>query len=267
MDISLLKSYDYFSALGYRYKMTRKYPFLSVLTIGKSVMGREIPAFTIGNAEEYVLFVGGVHGDAHFTSSILMTFLDELCSKIQEDGVIAGIKVRKALTGKGIIFVPCLNPDGCEIATHGKSAMGSFEPYLRHLVKNDCNDYSHNARGADVDLAFCASPLREPESAALYSLCENNTIRHAVVFDKGHSEIFVPEYSQARSSRLSEILVSSTGYNLRLGSGGYEPSCFTEWFCRKYSAPAFSVFLNIEKANYLKLYNSLKEVLMLGSIG
>lgn len=267
MDISLLKSYDYFRALNYRYKMTRKYPFLSVLTIGKSVMGREIPAFTIGNADEYVLFIGGIHGNAHFTSALLMTFLDELCSKIQDDGVIEGIKVRKALAGKGVIFVPCLNPDGCEITTHGKSAMGSFEPSLRRLVKNDCSDYPHNARGADIDLTFCSSPLKEPESAALYSLCETTPVRHTIVFDKGRGEIFVPEYSPPRSSRLSEILVSSTGYNLRLSSNGYEPVCFTEWFCRKYSAPAFSVLTDVEEANYLKLYNSLRELLMLSSIG
>ncbi len=266
MDISLLKSYDYFRALQYRYKITRKYPFLSVFTIGKSVMGREIPAFTLGNAEEYVLFVGGVHGNAHFTSALLMTFLDELCSEIQEDGVIEGLKVRKALTGKGIIFIPCLNPDGCEIATHGKSAMGNFEPYLRHFVKKDCSDYAHNARGTDIDLAFSSSPLKEPESAALYSLCESNAIRHAIVFDKGGGEITVPQCSPKRSSRMTEIMVSTTGYNLRLCEETSEKPSFTEWFSEKYSKPAFSLLSFAEEANYIKLYTSLREFMMFGAI-
>lgn len=264
MDISLLKPYDYFSALNYRYKITRQYPFLSAFTIGKSVMGREIPAFSLGEANEYSLFVGGIHGNAHFTCAILMTFLDELCRKIQQDGVIEGLKVRKAFTGRGLIIVPCLNPDGCEITTHGKAAMGSFEPVLRHFVKNGFNEYALNARGVDIDLAFC-SPHKEPESAALYSLCENNAIRHAVVFDKGFGEIVLPQNSPKRSSRISEIMISSTGYNLKLS--GYEKKRFTEWFCEKYSAPAFSVLTCIkDETEYAKLYSALREFLMLSAI-
>lgn len=265
MDISLLKAYDYFSALQYRYKMTRKYPFLSVFSVGKSVMGREIPAFTVGNADEYALLIGGVHGNAHFTCAILMAFLDELCSKIEQNGVIEGIKVRKALVGRGLIVVPCLNPDGCEIVTHGKAAMGSYEPHLQRLVKNDLSQYIYNARGTDIDLAFSA-PLKEPESAALYSLCESNNIRHMVVFDKGGGEIVMPSNSPQRSSRMAEIMVTSTGYNLKLANENSGELPLTQWFCQKYSVPTFSLLSNTEKDNYLNLYTSLRELLMLVTI-
>lgn len=265
MDISLLKAYDYFESLQYRYKMIRKYPFLSAFSVGKSVMGREIPAFSVGNADEYALLLGGVHGNAHFTCAILMAFLDELCSKIQQNGIVEGIKVRKALVGKGLIVVPCLNPDGCEIATHGKAAMGSYEPYLQHLVKNDYGNYIYNARGTDIDLAFSA-PLKEPESAALYSLCENNNIRHAVILDKGGGEIVMPSNSPQRSSRMAEIMVSSSGYNLKFANENLSNLHLTEWFCQKYSAPAFSLLSNAEEDNYLKLYTSLRELLMLVTI-
>ena len=265
MDISLLKAYDYFESLQYRYKMVRKYSFLSVFSVGKSVMGREIPACSIGNADEYALLLVGVHGNAHFTCAILMAFLDELCSKIQQNGIVEGIKVRKALVGKGLIVVPCLNPDGCEIATHGKAAMGSYEPYLQHLVKNDYGNYIYNARGTDIGLAFSA-PLKEPESAALYSLCENNNIRHAVILDKGGGEIVMPSNSPQRSSRMAEIMVSSSGYNLKFGNENLSNLHLTESFCQKYSAPAFSLLSNAEEDSYLKLYTSLRELLMLVTI-
>lgn len=266
MDISLLKSYDYFGALQYRYKMIRKYPFLSAFTIGKSVMGREISAFTLGNAEEYSLFVGGIHGNAQFTTAILMAFLDELCCKLQEDGVMEGLKVRKAFTGRGLIVVPCLNPDGCEIASHGKSAMGSNESYLQRLVKNNCEEYSLNARGADIELSFFSSPLKEPESAALYSLCESNSIRHAIFFDKGEGEILVPENSPPRSCRMAEIMVSTTGYGLQLSGEDSKASILDNWFCKKYSKPAFKLLSFAEESDYSGLYSSLREFLIISAI-
>ena len=141
MDTSKLKTYDYFDTLNYRYKMTRAFPFISAHTIGKSVMGREITAYTLGKAEEYALFVGGIHGNCHFTSSLIMSFFLELCSAFENNGTIEGLKVKRALSGRGIIVIPCLNPDGCEIAAKGKSALLNIKNPPPSLAKNSFSDF------------------------------------------------------------------------------------------------------------------------------
>lgn len=269
MDISLLTTYDYFDSLNYRYKMARAFPFISAYSIGKSVMGREIPAYILGDAEEYALFVGGIHGNAHFTSTILMAFFFEICQAFLNDGAIEGLKVKRALSGRGLAVVPCLNPDGCEIALKGKSAFLNMQNTLEKLTKGNCSDFSLNARGVDLDRVFALNPNKESESAALFTFCETHPIRHAVAFDEGEKQIFAPRLAGGsdRSLAMSEIMISSTGYNLSRTKSSQSVSDFAEWFSSKYEKPAFALLSERPNKNeYIKRYCQLREFMILTAI-
>lgn len=263
MDLPELKPYDYFEALNYRYQITRQFPFMKACTIGKSVMGREIAAFSLGNAEEYALFVGGIHGNAHFTSTYLYTFFKELCNAYLEDGVIEGLKVKKALGGRGIVVVPCLNPDGCEIVSNGKVALGNMRFSALRLARKDFSAFKFNARGADIEKVFGASPFSEPESTALINLCKNTKIRHLVSFDKGENRLIMPEHCTLpeRSSRMAEIMLTVS--DLRLDSQSSFGLC--HWFCEEYFKPSFKICLNADD-DYKSQYKAIRELLMLSAI-
>ncbi len=263
MDLPEIKPYDYFDALSYRYKLTREFPFVSAITIGKSVMGREIAAFMLGHAEEYALFVGGIHGNSHFTSAFLYTFFKELSEAYLNDGVIEGLKVKKALGGRGLIIVPCLNPDGCEIAVSGKTALGNMRFSALRLARKNYSDFSFNARGADIEKVFSTAPLQEPESLALVNLCKNIKIRHLITFDKGENQLLLPELCNlpTRSTRMAEIMLTVS--SLRLD---YENTFgLSHWFCKEYFKPSFKVLLD-SNDDYKSGYKAIRELLMLSAI-
>ena len=65
---------------------------------------------------------------------------------------------------------------------------------------------------------------------------------------------------------MAEIMVSSTGYNLKFANENLSELPLTEWFCQKYSAPTFSLLTNTEEESYLKLYTALRELLILVTI-
>ena len=51
-------------------KIAENYPFLSVMKIGKSVMGKNLYALQIGQGYETVLFAAAFHGSEHITTNI-----------------------------------------------------------------------------------------------------------------------------------------------------------------------------------------------------
>ncbi|MBQ5910931.1 MAG: hypothetical protein IIW94_02845 [Clostridia bacterium] len=267
MEPLLLKPYDYFEAIQSRYNLLRRYPFISAHTIGKSVMGREITAFIIGKTDEYSLFVGGIHGNAHFTSTYLYTFLGEVCEAFLNDGVIEGLKVRRAFDGRGLIVIPCLNPDGCEIAANGNSALHGVPISAARLAKKDCSAFTLNARGSDINKVFCTHPHTEPESNALLTLAENGNIRHLIVFDKGDNKIVLPNSTSMpkRSGRMAEIMLSCSALGMACGSKEVWPEGIAEWFLQKYFKPSFTVLLD-PKGDCQNGYRSVRELLTLCAI-
>lgn len=73
--------------MGYTYErlcaditaLSEKYRFVTVSSIGRSLVGRSIPLISIGEGEKNVLFVGTHHGLESVTSLILMKYAAEYC--------------------------------------------------------------------------------------------------------------------------------------------------------------------------------------------
>ncbi|MBO5852584.1 MAG: hypothetical protein J6Q74_02105, partial [Clostridia bacterium] len=215
-------------------------------------------------ADEYAVFVGGMHGKNHFTSSFIMNFFFELCSAFENDGTIEGLKVKRALSGRGLIVIPCLNPDGCEIATKGKSALLNMKNPPTFLARNSFSDFTYNLRGVDLDRIFDIAPKKECESSALYDFCKATPIRHVIVFEGGEGQIIAPCLNRnlQRSIQMSEIMITSTGYPVRFSEEG-----FTNWFSHTFKKPSFTALTPPpNEKEYPKGYLELRELMMLSAI-
>ncbi|HTE57538.1 MAG TPA: DUF2817 domain-containing protein [Verrucomicrobiae bacterium] len=126
----------------------------SVFSIGTSVQGRGITAYSFGSGPSKVVFVGGTHGDEKSSSIILSRWVDYL----EASGAIPG--------GRTIVIVPTLNPDGYAVNRRTNA----------HNVDLNRNFPANNWKSgvAMPDKSFNPSgggsaPLSEPESAALAS--------------------------------------------------------------------------------------------------
>lgn len=290
--------YDYVNLRKITDAICCRNPFLNQFNIGKSCMGRDINAIRLGNTQEYVLFAAAFHGSEHITSNILLMFLEEFALAYSKNKFIAGINVKKALGDRGIIFVPVVNPDGCEISIHKELACGADADKIKRLCGGKFENWNANIRGVDINHNFDAGwkrlhaleremgiigpaptrfggthPHSEPETLALVRLCDEYNIRHAVALHS-QGEVIYWDYNGLageRAKQMAEIMATTSGYALdvpvRLATGGG----FKDWFIKKYLRPGFTVEVGKGKnplpiTDAAKIYSNLREMLTICSI-
>ncbi len=290
--------YDYF---GYRKQveaLCKAYPVLQSYIIGRSAAGRDIWALRVGRASEYVLYAAAFHGSERITCSLMLRFLEELCDTLQHDGELAGLKAQHAMFGRGLIVVPLVNPDGCEIALRGAIGCGYMAPRIAKMCGGDFSRWNANLRGVDINHNFDAGweelrkhereegiygpgptrfggfrPESEPETLALTELCRNNRIRHVVAFHS-QGEVIYWNYGDKqppRAAKMAEIMATSSGYALDVPTGLAVGGGFKDWFIETFNRPGFTVEVGTGKnplpAGQLPdLYERLREMLMLAVI-
>jgi len=292
------KEYDYFERKKLIDSLCQKYTFIKKNVIGKSCAGREIHALKIGAAEEYSLIAAAFHGSERITSTVLLMFIEELCSAIKNDGYIAGLKANRALKGRGVIFVPMVNPDGCEISLLGAKGCGGYSCKIAKLCNNDFEHWNANLRGVDINHNFNAdwvnlrerersegiygpSPTRfggykpesEPETLALTELCRKIRIRHVVALHSQGEVIYwnFGNKQPPRSRKMAEIMATASGYALDVPSGIAAGGGFKDWFIECFNKPGFTVELGQGKnplppEDTEKIYNRVKEMLTLCTV-
>ncbi len=298
MSIILSEDYDHQGRQKAIKELCTEFGFLSSFVIGKSCAGRDITALRLGRGSDYSLFAAAFHGSEHITSTVLLMFIEELCRAVKEDGFIAGLNARKALFGRGVIFVPCVNPDGCEISVRGAIGCGNSSARIRRLCHGDFAHWNANLRGVDLNHNFDAgwkalrelerqsgiygpaptrfggySPESEPETKALADLCRTNRIHHVIALHS-QGEVIYWTYGKnrpPRAERMAQIMATSSGYALdvpiELAAGGG----FKDWFIETFNRPGFTVELGLGEnplppENAGRIYNKVREMLTLSAI-
>jgi hypothetical protein len=164
----------------------------TVFSIGTSVQGRGITAYSFGNGPSKIIFVGTTHGDEKSSTYTLTSFIDYL--EVNADNIPAG---------RTIIVIPDVNPDG--YAANRRTNANGVD-LNRNFPANDWKsdvtmpDQSFNPGGGG------SAPLSEPESSALasYVLSQNPRLvltYHAVAGvvipnDSGDSAALAHAYDQ-----------------------------------------------------------------------
>lgn len=147
-------------------------PTSTVITIGTSVNQRDIAAYTFGNGEDNILFVGGIHGGYEW-NSILLAY--EVIDYLEKN-------YRQIPANVTVHVIPNLNPDGLYTATglEGRFTAADITDYSMHttgegrfngnnvdLNRNfDCRWTANGVwRGNTVSAGD--TPFSEPEAIAL----------------------------------------------------------------------------------------------------
>lgn len=164
------QKYTYAQMQKHMTALKKKYSdYCQMTVIGKSLKGREIYDFSIGNpeAESSILVVGTLHAREYICATVLMREIEYYLSNYNQS--IDGIKPSKVLQTTQIHYIVMANPDGVAIS-QSKNAR-----------------WKANARGVDLNRNFPArkfvvggkkgaegysgkKALSEPESRAVASL-------------------------------------------------------------------------------------------------
>lgn len=279
-------------------ELNGKYENLKITTCGKSLLGKELFAFVIGEGKKTVVYVGGTHGIEWLTSLLLLKFTENLAIAFENEEMLSGFNIKDILENKKLIIIPELNPDGIEIAIKGASACGKYKAENFESCKGDFSCWSANARGVDINHNFNAdwyslreaekdaginssSPSRygglfpesEPETAAITRLCRRIPVEMLITFHSQGEEIFY-EYGQntpEKALHIAKMFSALTDYTLVKNEGLYSSGGLKDWFIEEFKRPAFTVEIGNGK-NPLPLediegiYDRLESMMVVGLI-
>lgn len=248
--------------------LLKKYPFLSVDIIGRTCVGRGIFSLTLGNRSNRVLLAGGFHGSEWLTSMLLYRFAGELCSCIEKKSFLCSVDISRAFSQLGVTIVPCVNPDGVEIAVHGPRGAKSARRFVESLTCEDYSKWNANAMGVDINHNFNAgwetlrkmeeesgisgpAPRRfggtraesEAETRALTRLCRLIPFRQAMAVHSQGEEIYwqYGDEMPPQAHMMAKILADSCSYTLVQNEGLASHGGFKDWFISEFSRPGFTV--------------------------
>ncbi|MDR2908534.1 MAG: M14 family metallocarboxypeptidase [Oscillospiraceae bacterium] len=289
---------DHESLMEYIRLLRESYRSLKVFPIGKSLLGREITAMCIGNPVGATLMAGAVHGLEWLTCMLLVKFCETLLSALESGGKVSDVDVGRALGSRSLVIIPCLNPDGVEIALRGSDAAGRYKSLVDALTGDPGNIWQANARGVDLNHNFDAGwrlarameeeagitgpsagryggdhPHSEPESIAITTCCLTYQPRTLYAFHSQGEEIYYRygDNTPERSRMMAQVLASSSGYAVGSPPDMAAHAGLKDWFIEKFRRPGFTVEVGKGK-NPLSLdqlpalYRRTEEMMMIAAL-
>lgn len=285
---------DYGVVRGLCTALQSRYDDLSSAVVGRSVLGREIPALVLsrGPVRQRVLMAAAFHGQEWLTSLCALRLCEELCLTLQADLPLCDIPVCRAMWGRQIWFVPLVNPDGVEIARYGSLAAGGYAATAAAAGADTPGLWRGNARGVDINHNFNAGWAEmqdpaakngknirnlsgpeaesEPETRALADLCRRHSFRHVVALHSQGEEIYwqYGEHTPPQSRMMARVLGSVSGYAVAQPAATAAHGGFKDWFIDCFHRPGFTIELGrgrnpLPVSDFETLYERTREMLAL----
>lgn len=257
-------AYDYGKLVNDIRKLITVYPFLQNRSIGRSVMGNDIPEILIGSGLKRVHANGAFHANEWITTPLLMVFLNDYLLALTNQTNLRGVNVLNLYLSTRMSLVPMVNPDGVNLVINGAP---DEEPYRSNVLH--CNDgsldfstWKANIRGVDLNNQFPAKwefekerklkqlgprdfpgeqPLSEPESLAMANVTRYSNFHRVLAFhsqgeeiywgfeglEPPESEIIVNEFARVSGYRPVRYLDSYAGYK--------------DWFIQDFQRSGFTI--------------------------
>ncbi|HEX2937535.1 MAG TPA: M14 family metallocarboxypeptidase [Ruminiclostridium sp.] len=279
-------------------KLRHRYKFVQRFSIGRSVLGRKIPAIIIGTGSHPVLYVGTHHALEYLTSMVLMKFAGELCAHIESGEKFHGRCVKSVMTRQCVYIIPMLNPDGVELHLNGASSAYGMKEKLLRISGGSFENWQANARGVDLNHNYNAGfktlrrmeidsgitgpaprqfggyrPESEPETHALCNLCRRMLFRRAYAFHSQGEEIYweYGDRTPKNSLSMAQSLADASGYSVSQQQGLASHGGFKDWYINVFAKPGFTIEIGRGKNplppdNLNEVYEKLEKMLVLGLV-
>lgn len=145
------------------FSLKKAFPSLNCRLIGHSLCSRGIFSLGIGRSSDPLLIAAGFHGQEWLTCLAALRFAELLLRSRAAGKKLCGIDTR-CIT-REVIIVPCVNPDGVQIAINGCDGAGRYSAEVSRICAASDEKWNANARGVDINHNFDAGwdILRELE--------------------------------------------------------------------------------------------------------
>lgn len=287
--------FDYRKNIEYLEKLSRN-KYITVSVLGRTSLDRGIFSLSIGNPDQSVLLTAGFHGCEWITCLLAYRFLEEVADHIEKKTQMCSVDVSKTFQNLGITVVPCVNPDGVEIAQRGSDGAKHLRRFVERIEKDgNFSRWNANANGVDINHNFSAgwdelhemeinqgingpSPRQyggpfaesEAETKALTRLCRQNNFRQVMALHSQGEEIYwqYGDNTPSQSSMMAKILADSCSYSLVTNDGLASHGGFKDWFINEFSKPGFTLEVGKGKnplpvSDFENIYSRIREALLL----
>ena len=245
-----------------------KYPFIHASTVGKSLVGRDIPLVSVGNGKKSLLYVGTHHGMEWLTALILIKYLEEYCRAVSGKAKISGVNADIIFETRKIYVIPMLNPDGAELQIHGCDSLNPLTERLTSMSGGDFSRWQANGRGVDLNHNYNAGfaeykllepsldihggaptrfsgayPESEPETSALCGFIRATDVSMLLALHTQGGEIYadynglVPPGGSVIAERMSAL----SGYKVAKPEPAACYGGLKDWYILEFNRPGFTI--------------------------
>ena len=253
-----------------------RYPFLQRGSIGRSVMGRQIPFLMMGDGRTEMFYNASFHANEWITTPVLLKFVEDY-AKAYATGESIGENSAAVLFDRYRLYlVPMVNPDGVDLVTGVISPEGEYQRAYQR-AKNISASYPQipfpsgwkaNIRGVDLNLQYPAgwenakeikyeqgftspaprdfvgtAPLSEPESRAVYDFTLAHDFSLILAYHTQGQVIYwrYLDYEPENSGEIAQYFGEVSGYLVEetpyaSGFAGYK-----DWFISSYLRPGYTI--------------------------
>ena len=249
-----------------------RYPFLSVGSLGKSVLNRDLPLLAVGNGKNELFVSAGIHANEWLNIPATLKFLEEYLFAVTANRMLAGTDAAALFESTTLYLAPCLNPDGLDLVTGALKTGAAFDRALR--IAGDYpsvpfpQGWKANVEGVDLNLQFPAgwekakdikfaqgwvspaprdyvgkAPLAAPEARAVYDLTNSRDFKMAVAYHSQGNVIYWKylDFLPPHSMRIARELSAASGYPPEQTPEGSSYAGYKDWFIQQYNRPGYTV--------------------------
>lgn len=200
MQIAALdREYTYEDIFRTALRLTKTFsPFLTMVSLGKSLDNREIFAIRAGKGEQHIICCAGIHGRESINPIVLLRMAETYGRKYDTGKSFEGMSYKELFSKYSIYLIPLVNPDGYMIARFG------FHTIRNQQLKKKCMDFQipyeewkGNARGVDINRNFMSRTFVPKNRKGAASEPETKTLIH--VFENLPSGAFLDFHSRGES--------------------------------------------------------------------
>ncbi len=269
------------------YGIKNRFPFAACSVCARSWAGRAIFTLGLGNQNDVALYIGCINAQHGETAFALLQLFENICSAYERQERICGIRLNEILQTKGILIVPCLNPDGMEMHESGAVAAGCYAGLAQRVSPDSFDEWRANAAGVDlnhnissdwkglkeleINLGYTAPGAKfyggkvcisEPETRAAVKLCRNRSVRHIMTVGCGNNTVFAHENTDEKQALMLKIFGLCSGFETGTADMSVEShSGISAWFSAQFGKPAFSVGINFANSESLKGFEEISVLL------